>query len=43
MDINHITETIIACAIRVHAKLGRGLLEHIYEKCLAIELAKTGL
>ena len=43
MDINQITETIIGAAIRVHSKLGRGLLEVIYEKCLAIELAKTNL
>jgi GxxExxY protein len=43
MDINEITERIIGCAIKVHSKLGPGLLESIYQKCLAIELAKTGL
>lgn len=43
MDINLITETIIGAAIRVRSKLGRGLLETTYEKCMAIELAETGL
>jgi GxxExxY protein len=43
MDINTITETVIGAAIKVHLRLGRGLTETTYEKCLAIELAKTGL
>jgi GxxExxY protein len=43
MDINQVTERIIGAAIRVHTQLGPGLLELIYEKCLAIELAKAGL
>ncbi|QOJ19127.1 MAG: GxxExxY protein [Phycisphaeraceae bacterium] len=38
-----ITERIIACAIRVHRALGPGLLESVYEVCLAHELAKEGL
>ena len=43
MDTNRITEQIIGAAIKVHSKLGRGLLEPVYEKCLAIESAKTHL
>ena len=43
MDINKITEAIIGAAMKVHSKLGRGLTEGTYEKCLAIELAQTGL
>jgi GxxExxY protein len=31
---------VIDCAFDVHRKLGAGLLESVYEKCLAIELAK---
>ncbi|HEY0809716.1 MAG TPA: GxxExxY protein, partial [Longimicrobiales bacterium] len=43
MDINFVTEKIIAAAIKVHTYLGPGLLESVYEKCLAIEVAKSGL
>ena len=43
MEINQITDLAIGAAIKVHSQLGPGLLESIYEKCLAIELAKTGL
>lgn len=34
---------IIECAIKVHRKLGPGLLESVYEVCLAYELTKAGL
>ena len=43
MNHNQITEHIIGAAIKVHAQIGPGLLESVYEKCLAIELAKTGV
>jgi GxxExxY protein len=43
LDINVITERIIGAAIKVHSQLGPGFREHIYEKCLAIELTKSGL
>ena len=33
---------IIGLAIKVHKHLGPGLLESIYEKCLAYELSKNG-
>ena len=38
-----LTEKIIACAYRVYNKMGFGFLESVYEKCLAIELSKSGL
>ncbi len=37
-ETNIITEKIIGAAIEVHKTLGPGLLESIYEDCLAIEL-----
>jgi GxxExxY protein len=39
----HLTERIIAAAIRVHQELGPGFLEAMYEEALAIELAAGGL
>ena len=38
-----LTEAIIGAAITVHRELGPGLLESVYEKCLAFELANRGL
>ena len=38
-----ITSQIIGAAIKVHRKLGPGLLESAYEACLAYELEKLGL
>ena len=43
MDINPITDKIIGAAIKVHSVLGPGLLESMYEKCMALELTKTQL
>ena len=43
MDIEEIGKLILAAAIKVHSKLGPGLLESAYQKCLAYELAKMGL
>src|SRR5689334_12009827 len=37
-EINVLTSRIIACAIEVHRRLGPGLLEHLYESALCIEL-----
>jgi GxxExxY protein len=37
------TKPIIGCAIEVHRKLGPGLLESVYEECLAVELGLRGL
>jgi len=43
MGINDITGTIIGAAIKVHQKLGPGLLESAYEACVEYELRKAGL
>lgn len=43
MKENDITEKIIGCALKVHSKLGPGLLESAYEACLYHELSKTEL
>lgn len=37
-----LTRDIIGAAIKVHKYFGPGLLENIYEQCLAIELAEKG-
>jgi GxxExxY protein len=37
------TEHIIGAAIEVHAQLGPGLLENIYEECLCYELRLRGI
>lgn len=36
-------ETIIGAALKVHTALGPGMLESVYEACLAHELAHSGL
>lgn len=41
--LNELTRTIIGAAIEVHKELGPGLLESIYEKCLAYVLIEKGL
>ena len=38
-----LTGQIVACAMKVHSSLGAGLLEGVYEVCLARELSKSGL
>ena len=43
MKHKELTEKIIGCAYQVYNKMGFGFLESIYEKCLLIELEKTGL
>lgn len=43
MDIDQITGAILDSAFKVHSALGPGLLEGVYEKCLAHELSKRGL
>jgi GxxExxY protein len=35
---NHITSEIIGAAVKVHRKLGPGLLESCYEGCVEYEL-----
>jgi GxxExxY protein len=38
-----LTERVIGLAVEVHEQLGPGLLESVYEECLAFELAGAGL
>jgi len=38
-----LTHRIIGLAMRVHRRLGPGLLESVYEKCLCHEFAKAGI
>jgi len=42
MEENKITYEIIGAALKVHTKLGPGLLESVYEHALAFELKKSG-
>ncbi|HEV8124438.1 MAG TPA: GxxExxY protein [Gemmatimonadales bacterium] len=42
-QVNRWTEIVIGLALKVHKRLGPGLLEHVYRKCLAYEIAKAGL
>ncbi len=37
-----LTRDIIGCAIEVHKYFGPGLLENVYEQCLALELLRKG-
>lgn len=41
-ELNRITGAIVQAAIRVHQSLGPGLLESVYEACLAQELMAAG-
>ena len=40
---HQLTHAIIKCAMEVHRALGPGLLESVYEECLAFELVSSGL
>lgn len=41
-ELNAIGDDIVDAAFRVHSALGPGLLESVYEICLAHELSKRG-
>ena len=43
MEIEEITYKIIGCCMKIHNTLGNGFQEVIYQRCLSIELQKTGL
>lgn len=43
MSSDAITKQVIGAAIKIHRRLGPGLLESAYEACLAFELGKMGL
>jgi GxxExxY protein len=40
---SNLTRRIIGLAMRVHTRLGPGLLESVYERCLAFEFERDGL
>ncbi|NLX22304.1 MAG: GxxExxY protein [Phycisphaerae bacterium] len=42
-DVNAVAKIVVDAAFRVHSTLGPGLLEKVYETCLAYELRKRGL
>jgi hypothetical protein len=42
MGENEIGTVILDAAMRVHTALGPGVLESVYELCLAHELSKSG-
>ena len=41
--MNGLSRAVIGCAINVHRALGPGLLESVYESCMAEELRVQGL
>jgi len=43
MEKDELTYMIIGCAMKVHNTMGPGFQEVIYQRCLAIELARAGL
>ena len=43
MELQGLTEQIIAAAIEVHKELGAGLLESSYARCLCHELSLRGI
>lgn len=43
MEFDLTSKQVIGAAITVHRALGPGLLESVYEKCLAYELTQKGL
>jgi GxxExxY protein len=43
MNVDLITQKIIACAYKVHNTLGAGFLEKVYENSMVIELKKDGM
>jgi GxxExxY protein len=38
-----LTQRVIGAAIEVHREMGPGLLESVYQKCLARELSRQGI
>ena len=43
MKYEETTGKIIGCAMKVHSALGNGFQEVIYQRCLAIELARENI
>jgi len=43
MNFCNLSKEVVDAAFRVHATLGPGLMEHVYQMCLEHELEKKGL
>ena len=43
MHENEISDLIIGCCLKIHKKLGPGLLESVYEEVLGYELVQSNL
>ncbi len=43
MEYEDLTKQVIGCAYRVYNRMGFGFLESVYEKCMAVELARSGI
>ena len=43
MELNELSSKIIRAAITVHKELGPGLLESVYQSCLAIEIGAMNI
>lgn len=43
MTEDQISKIILDCAFKVHTELGPGLLERVYQECLAYEIKEVGL
>ena len=43
VKFDELSNTVIGCALKVHKKLGPGLLESAYEQCLCYALSQAGL
>lgn len=43
VELNEISGKVVDAALKVHSRLGPGLLESAYEACLAYELHRRGL
>ena len=43
MEFDDLSHRVLGCAIQVHRELGPGLLESIYEQCVAYELLQAGI
>jgi len=42
-EVTQLSYDIVGCAIKVHKELGPGLLESVYELCLAYELREKDI
>ena len=43
IEFDELSRRVIGCALEVHRALGPGLLESVYQQCLARELALSGI